>query len=732
LKTDDCDGRFPAFPHPERHARGKDAERVNTAQPRTASGASGLRILECSPYRRRIWLWECGPGMSPRPSAAILASFCLVYSATAQASDASVNAWTKPTSGYWEEPFWSLGKLPAADQAYVAFTNAGWKALAIGQNTTANFSNSLNIQNLIIEAPSDSFNQLLFNYAGTNVPLNVQWLDLGTNASLVSYYSTLKAGSFYVNSPAVFDESSVLNADFIRVYSTLSLSNSFASLGFLWMRPNGQATFSRGGSQVHSAFVEAGGTLTVAEGTFSSDAVCIQAYPSFPVPPLASGVGTFVQAGGDVALGSLTLGSAVYGLRGEYRFEGGSFSCSSLQFNSGIFYQSAGTNLFSATNFPSSGNTYPPSYREAEYILSGGVLLSSNLSLGFASWPYDAPGRITQSGGVHTNSSLVLNGYLASARLAYFQWPHPIGHYALNGGLLVSGTETVSGTVYQSGGTNCTLHLSVGGSGLYALTNGRVVAADASVSGYNSSFFTFSPGGTIFFQQGGVCLVTNAFVVRYLANCDLRGGLLAAQDIHLRESSSLSCRGGVLSNWGSFFLEGGTFTPGSQSHDLGELCVSNATILYWPYPPPTNSFSVTAGTAVRFRDSSRVDWSDDLQIVGWQPRTGAAGSHIFFGTNAQGLTQAQLNRIRFVNPAGWPAGSYPARILETGEIVPAAPPSVNIAAELGQLILTWPGEYELVAATNVLGPYVTVQGATSPFTNMAAEPARYFRLRAPR
>src|SRR5205809_1158908 len=101
------------------------------------------------------------------------------------------NIWTKPTSGFWEEPYWSLGQLPNHDQPGVVFNNPGWKALAIGANTTANFPDSLWLKNLLVESPVDSANQLLLSYAGVASPLRIDG-DLrlvGTNSSLVSYYS---------------------------------------------------------------------------------------------------------------------------------------------------------------------------------------------------------------------------------------------------------------------------------------------------------------------------------------------------------------------------------------------------------------------------------------------------------------------------------------------------------------------------------------------------------------
>src|SRR5688572_7597634 len=66
---------------------------------------------------------------------------------------ADTNSWTKPGSGNWEElASWSLGVLPDATQS-VMFTNAGWKALAIGANTARNFPQSMRVQSLRVDAP---------------------------------------------------------------------------------------------------------------------------------------------------------------------------------------------------------------------------------------------------------------------------------------------------------------------------------------------------------------------------------------------------------------------------------------------------------------------------------------------------------------------------------------------------------------------------------------------------
>ena len=85
---------------------------------------------------------------------------------------AQTNSWTKPTSGLWHEPFWSLGVLPDGSQSHIMFTNAGWKALAIDQVTARDYRDSLRIPGLTIASPTNTMNTLLLNYAGFQSPLS--------------------------------------------------------------------------------------------------------------------------------------------------------------------------------------------------------------------------------------------------------------------------------------------------------------------------------------------------------------------------------------------------------------------------------------------------------------------------------------------------------------------------------------------------------------------------------
>src|SRR5688572_12595249 len=166
------------------------------------------------------------------------------------APDLSLNAWTKPISGSWEEQFWSCGRLPAPDQGMIAVTNSGSKTLEIGPTTTANFSNALSVFALTIDSPPDSVNQLVLNNAGTNVPLDVLFFTVGTNASLASHASAVKAYDLDVYGSALVAESSSLAVTRVRLWGDLVLSNSYSRIGFFPVHPRGVVTHFSGDSEL--------------------------------------------------------------------------------------------------------------------------------------------------------------------------------------------------------------------------------------------------------------------------------------------------------------------------------------------------------------------------------------------------------------------------------------------------------------------------------------------------
>lgn len=133
-----------------------------------------------------------GPGFVPSWMQQFLLVVIMVQSLWPAVGIGQTNSWTKPTSGYWEEPYWSLGVLPDSTQM-VEITNAGWKAVAIGASTIQTAPGSLTVRALDLYADNDSAITLMLNYAGTAVPLHVlENLTIRRNAVLLNLYSGLQ------------------------------------------------------------------------------------------------------------------------------------------------------------------------------------------------------------------------------------------------------------------------------------------------------------------------------------------------------------------------------------------------------------------------------------------------------------------------------------------------------------------------------------------------------------
>jgi hypothetical protein len=151
-----------------------------------------------------------------------------------------------------------------------------------------------------------------------------------------------------------------------------------------------------------------------------------------------------------------------------------------------------------------------------------------------------------------------------------------------------------------------------------------------------------------------------------------------------------------------------------------------------------SGINLAGGSAVlRFADSHTNSWQSQLAgvtphliVYNWNGSTNGGGTdQLAFGASSAGLTASQVSQIRFVNPAGFASGTYPARIRSNGEVVPGAPPTLQTSRSGNQFVLTWPGSYQLLSATNMLGPYQPVSGAASPYTiDTRTDPQRFFRL----
>jgi hypothetical protein len=640
-------------------------------------------------------------------------------------AEGATNEWIKPTSGYWEEASWSLGVLPSFEQDPVAFRNPGFKALGIGANTTANFSNSLHLNYLTVDAPSNSANQLLLNYAGLNVPLFVNSdFVLGTNGSVVSYFSALRGGNFYVSGPATFSENSQVTFGSIHVgvdaAATVGLNNSSLSADLFVVGQNtntgGTVTQNGGSSQVTNLQMSAGSAYNLTNGTLFAITADLQFQTG------ASGLGQFTEAGGDVEIGDLRMGVQTFYFpegRGEFLLTSGLFRCTNLSLLTGSFSQSGGTNITQRIALPWLYSAF------AEYFLSSGILISSNLTCGYAGGVgFPGRGNFVQSGGSHTNSSMTLWGDTRHQSVTVY------GSYSLNSGLLVCGAATMlGGNFSQSGGTNYTQEILLDGAGSFVLSGGELVSSNVTME-------TFGCTESVFIQNNGNHHIQNRLKLDNFVRYELRDGTLTVTNIDIGPGAQFVLLGGSISNAGIFIIRSGAFRVGGLTQQLGQLQVLGVEVTPCTYPQPTvptldvRYGGSTTSTVLHFRDSRDVPWSGaNLSIVHWSASTNGAGPHhVFVGTNAQGLTASQVSQVTFVNPVGWPAGNYPARILSNGEIIPTVLPPLTFASKPDAFILSWAGDYSLLSATNVTGPYVPIPGATNPFTNAFVGPQRFFRL----
>jgi hypothetical protein len=106
----------------------------------------------------------------------------------------------------------------------------------------------------------------------------------------------------------------------------------------------------------------------------------------------------------------------------------------------------------------------------------------------------------------------------------------------------------------------------------------------------------------------------------------------------------------------------------------------------------------------------------------------------FDGSAIAGATGSSLNLadMDFSN-----AGLYTVRVSNLAGSITSAAAIVNVAPTISitrdglYIILTWPAPFILQSAASVVGPYLDVPGATSPYSVLATDPQRFFRLRGP-
>jgi hypothetical protein len=601
-----------------------------------------------------------------------------------------VNNWINPGSDKWEHASsWSLGSLPASNET-VNITNAGYKAVNIDSTTVFGYTASLTVSNFQVSAPGNALSTLLLNYAGTGVPLHVLNAgNIGANASLQNFYSSLQVdgaagGNLVITNGGQFIQEGGLTV----VTPTVQLRNGTLNAT--------NATMNLGPLEVGSAYTQTG-AVTQLGGTILSSAVTINSgtYSLLTNGTLFALNGTYLTNQGNFIQASGTnYGDVRLGYSTSYRMTGGLVRGTNIYtVTFGNFHQDGGT--VEVQNLSVQGNSIYPLF--PSYVMTTGLLHCATLNI------TGNNGGFAQSGG-----TLFLTN-----RLNLFDPSGAADTFELTGGYTFMPSLVVSnnGDYLQYGGTNQVAgDISLFNDGL-AIYGGRLSSVNLGIAETGRGY-----------QEGGTNEISG--VLSIVGGYTVVKGVLSVGGIYTRGNlviSFLNSDGtatpAVLNNTGLINFGGALYVSSSQN-SMGQLGLSANGACYLGSSPLN----------LRFANSSALNWdlSSTLTIQGWNGSYSGNGSHqIYFGSSATGLTSQQLARIKF-SIAG---ELYPARILATGEVVPAGGPTLQAARNGSALVLTWSGNYQLLSATNVAGPYTPVPGATSPWTNQFTKPQEFFILR---
>jgi hypothetical protein len=541
---------------------------------------------------------------SYRRNGALFAAFVCVSAAHAQ-----MNSWTNRTSGNWQDAYWSLGILPGTNQT-VWITNSGWKALAIGPETSKEFPQTLTVDSITISSPADSVNTLLLNYAGFQRPLTVRSLSVGSNSAM-----TLLAASLHIRGPAGVG---------------LSVGGTFTQ----------DAGSLVTGSQMDVGYIGPG-VYHLMDGMLTVTQVFLGGVTS----------NVFIQDGGTNAAGIVHLERGTYLLNdGEYDavtyFTGGRF----VQ-RGGISRSWAGGDywLCAGTNFAGAGGTVMQTGGVLlnYVVINGGSYTLSNDVVSVGGMALDGRSSFVQYGG-----KVVVNGTISTSgkgvgRGSSVDWVH--GRYWLAGGTLsCGGMDIPDGYYSQSGGTNVvagSILLAPYGSGpapsAVRIYDGTLIVPEI-VAGPAGVY-----GGLV--QSGGRIIVSNLTI-----------GSGSPQNL----PSQFLQTGGTIRQSGVFRLINVsrlTVAPGKQ--EFGELQSSGGSL----------TFASKAATIIHF---AGISSNTSLVISNWSGSFAGGGTHqILIGNASEAFMSAPVAGIVFHNPAGVAPGTYLARVLSTGEIVPVAFPA---------------------------------------------------------
>lgn len=552
-------------------------------------------------------------------------------------SSQNFNSWVKPSSGNWQDQTgWSLGNLPAVNQD-ILFTNAGWKAVSVGADTAQNFPQSMNVGSITVSSPQDSYNVLLLNYAGYGTALQAGSVTINTNAVLTVLGSMLSVTNSGTTNDQLLLDGTVNQGDNSAVRATyLGLGTVGGNIAGVYNLTNGLLT-------VHSAFAGGPGQINQFGGYFWADQLELFVGGYYYLYDGDFGGDLFLNGGNFIQLGGLFNASLEE--NGFYTLAGGTFigGLSVPGAVIGYFTQTGGTNQSPTLNVGAPGAT------GGIYTLSNGLVTANSALLG-------DNGKLDQWGG-----TLSVDGPFRFTGEFYSQSYFAEGELKVHGGNFSARSLDFSGgAVDQSGGNAQIGDLNVYGfHSSYTLDAGLLTATNLTVTNANSAWFAQNAGTN---TVAGLLKVSRQTLAG--DGYKMNGGALIAPFIRLDSGGVFHHTGGDILNNQKLTIASGTWEAKQGSTYLGQLELSGATASPFLTMP-------AGASVVGFAASTSITWpgTAPMHIQNWAGSLTGGGQHqVTFGPN--GLTAQQVRQIYFDNPAGLPAGTYPAHILATGEVVP--------------------------------------------------------------
>jgi hypothetical protein len=523
------------------------------------------------------------------------------------------------------------------------------------------------VDSITISSPTNSFNTLLLFHAGSSSPLTVKALTVASNSAMSLVSSALQIdgsnGSGAMIGGELDQTDSVVAGNQVNVgyigSGVYNFDGGYFTVSHLWLNGfDSPGVFNQsGGTNGFGMTHLDGGTYVLSNGFFGATIYFDKG-------------GAFRQEGGVLA-SDLTLFNGSYNLNGGIH-QGSVTVPSPNGFATGFsqMSQTGGTN-FGSLDIGSQGT--------GSYAMSNGVCNAPGMTVGFEGNYMQSGGTLTVSGAISLHEQQVaLNDFSA-------------GQFHLNDGLVSASGMSLEGFYEQTGGTNI-----VAGDVTMQNVDSTISLSGGLLAVNNVTENAGWQGGVL--MTGGTFIITNTLWVGgiYLPNWrgfSCGGGLLVVSNISLAPQGVFSCGNGVINQTGTLTMANATLYSGSNSVELGAMCLASG--------GGTNStlYMASPTSVMTFADSSSMTWSNDpvLVVEGWSGSLyGCGRQQIIFGKNANALTSGQLAHIQFHNPAGLAAGDYPARILASGEIVPASgavlPATMALSPQPGGMRVVLQGE----------------------------------------